>query len=137
MLKKIFQEKWFVNAIHFVIVVGIFLNSFYILENFKVSKNNILITNQKVELEQAKKNLLTQNSFEFLDNYKDKMIKKAGFKNIGEDVFDISIIDSQKEDYSNSSNIPNYQKWYKCLFTTNFQEKIIGTDQITTNNLCK
>ena len=137
MLKKIFKEKWFIYTIHFVIIVGLFSNGFYVLENFKVSKNNQFITDQKAQLEQDKKNLMDQNSFEFLDSYKDKMVKKAGFKNAGEEVFDISNIDNKKENISNSQQTSNYQKWYKCLFTNNFQEKIENTNQVITNNLCK
>jgi hypothetical protein len=138
MLKKIFKEKWFIWTIHALIIVGLFSNSFYVLENFKVNKNNQRITEQKTQLEQDKKNLMDQNSFEFLDTYKDKIIKKAGFKNAGEEVVDISAVDLKKDKPNNSQEIPNYQKWQKCLFTTSFQDKNIdNNEQVATNNLCK
>lgn len=138
MLKKIFKEKWFVWTIHFVIVLGLFSNGFYILENFKVSKTNQAITDQKSKLEQDKKNLLDQNSFEFLDSYKDKMVKRAGFKNAGEEVFDSSYLDSKKDVHYNSQELTNYQKWYKCLFTVSFNDNLLDNNQnIVSNNLCK
>jgi hypothetical protein len=138
MLKKIFKEKWFVWTIHIAIIIGLFFNCFYVLENFKVSKNNQRIIDQKTQLEQDKKNLLDQNSFEFLESFKDKTIKKAGFKNTGEEVFDIGSIDSKKDDKTTQNINPNYEKWYKCLFTDNFSEKIIeNNQQIVLNNLCK
>jgi hypothetical protein len=138
MLKKIFREKWFVWIVHMLIIVGIFLNGFYILENFKVNKNNQRTINQKNQLEQDKKNLTDQNSFELLDSFKTKMVKKKGFKYAGEEVFDISDIDTKKEILSTSQEIPNYQKWYNCLFTINFQEQSSNdNEQIVTNNLCR
>jgi hypothetical protein len=138
MLRKIFKEKWFTWTIHVLIVIGIFSNSFYMLENFKVSKNNQQIIDQKAKLEQDKKNLMDQNSFEFLDTYKDKIIKKAGFKNAGEEVIDISAVDLKRDRPASQQEVANYQKWYKCLFTTNFQDVILDTnEQAATNNLCK
>jgi hypothetical protein len=138
MLKKIFKEKWFIWTIHIVIIIGLFSNGFYVLENFKVSKNNQRITDQKIQLEQDKKNLMDQNSFEFLDTYKDKIIKKAGFKNAGEEVIDISTVDLKKEKATNQQAVPNYQKWYQCLFTNNFQDNNLdSSEQVVINNLCK
>ena len=138
MLKKIFKEKWLIWTIHIVIVVSLLSNGFYILENFKVSKNSQRISDQKTQLEQDKKNLLEQNSFEFLDSYKDKMVKKSGFKNAGEDIFDLSSIDSKKVGSSKLQETSNFQKWYKCLFTVNFQDKVTdNNEQVASNNLCR
>lgn len=138
MLKKMFKEKWFVGTIHILIVIGIFLNGFYVLENFKVSKNNQRVTDQKTQIEQDKKNLSDQNSYEFLDSFKTKRVKRAGYKYAGEEVFDISAIDSKKDQANKSQEIPNYQKWYSCLFTVNFQQQTsTENEQVVSNNLCK
>jgi hypothetical protein len=138
MLNKIFKQNWFVWLVHIVIVVGLLSNGFYTLENFRVNKNNQQITDQKTELEQDKKNLMDQNSFEFLDSYKQKMVKAAGFKYAGEEIFDIGAIDTKKPNSTNTNQIPNYQKWYKCLFTNSLQDKVQGNNQqLVSNNLCR
>jgi hypothetical protein len=138
MLKKIFKKKWFIWTIHVVIVLGLFSNGFYVLENFKVTKSNQLILDQKTQLEQDKKNLMDQNSFEFLDTYKDKIIKKAGFKIAGEEVIDLTAIDLKKDKPTNQQEIPNYTKWQKCLLTTNLQDKTSDSnEQVVVSNLCR
>jgi hypothetical protein len=126
-----------------VIVVGICSNGFYTLENYKVVKGNQKLTDQTVQLEQDKKNLLDQNSYEFLDDYKDKTIKKAGFKKTGEQIFDISQIDQKKDEQNNQSQVTNLEKWYNCLFTRNSDDlaRQFRNNQFeensTINNLCK
>lgn len=138
MLKKIFREKWFIWTIHITIIIGLFSNGYYVLENFKISKNNKRTQDQGIQLGQDKKNLLDQNSFEFLDTYKDKIIKKAGFKKTGEEVIDISITDLNKDKKMSQQDIPNYQRWQKCLFTLNYQYELINdNEQLISNDLCR
>jgi hypothetical protein len=143
MLKKLFQTSWFIILIHTVIVVGIISNGFYTLENYKVAKGNQKLTDQKLQLEQDKKNLLDQNSYEFLDDYKDKTIKKAGFKKAGEQIFDISKIDQRKDEQKNQNQATNIEKWYKCLFTRSSDELArqfrnnLFEENAAINNLCK
>jgi FtsZ-interacting cell division protein ZipA len=143
MLKKLFQTKWFIILVHIIIVLGIFFNGFYTLENYKVAKGNQKLTDQKSQLEQDKKNLLDQNSYEFLENYKDKTIKRAGFKKTGEEIFDISTIDKKKDEQRNQNQIPNLEKWYKCIFTKNSDELAKQyknnpfEENSSINNLCK
>jgi hypothetical protein len=143
MLKKLFSQKWFVFVIHAVILLAVTTNSFYLMENFKVNKANLVLTQQKLQLEEDKKNLIDENSYEFLDSFKDKTIKKAGFKKTGEQVFDISNIDQKKDLKVESNQISNYQKWYSCLFSNQNSftaQKNYTTESQDTNtdvNLCR
>lgn len=122
MLDKLFRQLSFQILIHLLIVVGILSNGYYILENYKITRNNQKIEEQNSLLEQDKKNLLSQNSYEFLDTYKDKIIKRSGFKKSDEQIFDVSKIDvgeTEKNDKITGSSIPNQIKWYNCLFVKN------------------
>jgi hypothetical protein len=142
MLKKIFLKSWFTFVIHFIILVGISSNAFYTLENFKVSKGNEKLLEQKSQLELDKKNLIEQNSYEFLENYKEKTIKKAGYKKTGEKIFDIANIDQTKDDQK-SIQTSNLEKWSKCLFSKNAHEQYARTNTTqleenqNTASLCK
>jgi hypothetical protein len=129
MLEK-FIRNWYTKIIiHALIIVGVIGNGYYMLENYKLSKNNQKIESYNLILEEEKKSLLNQNSYEFLETYKDKIIKKSGFKKNDEQIFDISKIDiaETNKDDNISLNLSNWQKWYNCLWSrntkTDLQEK--------------
>lgn len=136
MLEKLLRQNITQIVIHLLIVIGIVSNGYYALENYKITRNNQKIDEQNNILEQDKKNLLSQNSYEFLETYKDKVIKRSGFKLTDEQIFDVSKIDinqTNKIDKLTQNSISNPTKWYNCIFIKN--PKLEETEK--NNPLCK
>lgn len=122
MIEK-FLDKWIVQIIiHCLIVVFVFLNGFYLVETYKISKKNIILTDYKTTINQSINNLKNQNSYELLDLYKDKIIKRSSYKKTDEQVYDISNLENnfdQNSTQDQSKPFSNFNNWYKCLVKSN------------------
>jgi predicted GNAT superfamily acetyltransferase len=110
------------------------MNGFYLLESWKIAKNNNRLLESNIQLAQNIVDQKNQNSFEALDQYKEKILKRSGYRKSGEQIFDISQIDNltqEESDDLSEKNKNNPQKWFTCLFGKN---KLIVDN---TNTTCR
>jgi hypothetical protein len=113
----------------------VLFNCFYALENFKIQKTNTKLRVYAETLQQHVTSLKGQNTYESLDLYKDKIIKKSNYRQNGEEVLDFSGFDQAQLINQDKviSDTDVWQKWFNCVRGQSELTKRIAE----TNNFCK
>jgi lipopolysaccharide export LptBFGC system permease protein LptF len=117
MYQKFWLKPVFQMGLHICIFFLIFINIFYILENYKIQKTNLKLKSYQVTLQQNIASLKSQNTYESLAFYKDKIIKRNNFKKNSEEVLDFSKNDEIAMNNQNKTDkkVEIWQKWVNCL----------------------
>jgi hypothetical protein len=139
-LQKFFTIPYIKFTIHLVIVVGLFLNIFYLYDYWSANKS---ISNQRTILDtviQQSNELKSEQSYFSSDIYREKYSKELNFKNRGEKVVDTSVIESLDSKVppvyipeKNKKQPSNMEKWIVCLFG----ESVEKTSYSNLNTICR
>ena len=129
-MTNFFQQPLFRIFFHLFLALGLLYNSFYLLEGWKINKNNIRTSETNIELQQKIDDIKIKNDYKNLDSYKDKIIKLSGFKKPDEQVIDTSILETQLENEKiqtivNTKNNPS--RWWMCFFGRNNEFETVLT----------
>ncbi len=129
MYQKLWLKSNFQFTLHAFIVLLVLFNCFYALENFKIQKTSLKLKVYAENLQQHVTSLKNQNTYESLDLYKDKIIKKSNYRQNGEEVMDFTAFDQgqlvNQDKFDSSVDI--WQKWINCLTTQSDTKKVDTT----------
>ena len=129
-MTNFFQLPAFRIFFHFFLILGLVYNSFYLLEGWKINKNNIRTSEVNIELQQKIDDIKIKNDYKNLDSYKDKIIKISGYKKPDEQVIDTSILETQLENEKIQNSVEsknNPSRWLTCLFGRNNEFETVLT----------
>lgn len=122
-LKEFFSTPLFRFLIHFIIIVGFWMNIWNV---YRIWDMDYLIQNELrilSLLEQQNSDNRNQRDYFTSDLYEEKYAKQENFKLRDEEVIDTSVLEPSSQDGTSSyigkdakSNKSNIEKWYEYIF---------------------